>query len=240
MGIDDETLMALADGEIAGDEAARLRARIASDAGLAARYALFAQTAGLVNAAAQADPEAAVSPDLVARIRGMATAPRADNVVPLPRPSPRWQPMAIAASLALAAGLSAGLLLAPGAPAPEAPALTADLRDRLGTLASGAEAELADGRRVAVVASFTDEAGAFCREFETVTPGDGGYVSIACRDDAIWSLRLAIATPAEAAQGYAPASSLAALDAFYAATGASQPLTTDEERRFLERSGNGD
>ncbi len=45
MDIDDETLMALADGEISGPEATRLKARVTEDPDLAARYALFAQTA---------------------------------------------------------------------------------------------------------------------------------------------------------------------------------------------------
>ena len=172
MDIDDETLMALADGEITGDAAARLHARIAADPDLAARYALFAQSAHWVKEAALADPEARVSSDLSARVRQMAgtDAPEAesksDKVVPLRRRMPRWQPVALAASLALAVGLSTGLVLAPDAPAPDGPALTADLRDRLGTLPSGAQADLADGRRVTVVASFTDGAGAFCREYE--------------------------------------------------------------------------
>ena len=74
MDIDDETLMALADGEITGDAAARLHARIAADPDLAARYALFAQSAHWVKEAALADPEASVSSDLEARVRQMAGA----------------------------------------------------------------------------------------------------------------------------------------------------------------------
>ena len=123
MDIDDDTLMALADGEIDGDEAARLHAQIATDPALADRFALFTQSADWVKAAALADPEAAVSPDLEARIREMAatTSPEAENVVPLHRPTSRWQLVAMAASLALAVGLSAGLFLAPGAPETGAP-----------------------------------------------------------------------------------------------------------------------
>lgn len=236
MDMDDETLMALADGEITGAEAARLTALIAEDPELAARYALFAQTADWAKEAALADPEAEVSADLVARVREMAAdAPsQPSNVVRLPqRAAQRWQPMALAASLALAVGLSAGLWLAPEGPAPSGPLLSAEMRDRLGTLPSGAEADLGDGGRVTVVASFTDAAGAFCREFETVS-GDGArFVSVACRDGAMWDLRFAMAT-SEVAEGYVPASSLETLDAFYAATGASQPLTPEDEQRLLE------
>ncbi|KNX42775.1 hypothetical protein ROTO_06240 [Roseovarius tolerans] len=235
MDIDDDTLMALADGEIDGDEAARLHAQIASDPALADRYALFTQSADWVKAAALANPEAAVSPDLEARIREMAatTSPEAGNVVPLHRPAPRWQPMAMAASLALAIGLSAGLLLAPGAQETGATLLSSAVQERLGTLPSGAEDRLPDGRRMSVVASFTDSAGAFCREYETDAEGGTGHVGVACRNGAEWSLRIAIATHS-AGDGYAPASSLETLDAFYAASGASQPLSAEAERERLE------
>jgi hypothetical protein len=235
MDIDDDTLMSLADGEIDGDEAARLHAIIKADPALAARYALYTQTSDWVEEAALTDPEAAVSPDLEAGIREMAASmsPEAENVVPMRRPASRWVPVAVAASLALAIGLSAGLLLAPGAPETGVPKLSAAVQERLGSLPSGAEAELPDGRRVSVVASFTDSAGAFCREYETTAQGGDSHVGVACRDGAAWSLRLAVATASEDA-GYAPAASLEALDAFYASTGASEPLSVEAERAFLE------
>jgi hypothetical protein len=234
MDIDDETLMALVDGEITGDKAARLQTRIAADPELARRYALFTETAERVKAAAIADPDAKVSPALTARIRdiGRSTSHKPGNVVPLRRAAPRWQPVALAASLALAVGLSAGLLLSPRPPAPDGPALTADLRDRLDTLLSGDKEVLVDGRNLSVIASFTDGSGAFCREYEIGTHGATVYVSVACRDDADWSLRFATTKP-EQSGDYAPAASLEALDAFYATTGASQPLSPEEERRFL-------
>lgn len=235
MDIDDDRLMALADGEIDGDEAARLHAAITSDAALAERYALYAQTADWARQAARSDPAATVSPDLAARIREMATTtpPEAGNVVPLRRAAPRWMPMALAASLALAVGVSAGMFLAPGAPETGAPLLSAAVQERLNTLPSGAGAALPDGRRIDVVASFTDGAGAFCREYETAAEGGQGHVGIACRDGAAWSLRFAVATASEAG-GYAPASSLDALDAFYAGAGASEPLSDEAERAFLK------
>jgi len=235
MDIDDDTLMALADGEIDGDEAARLHAQIAADPALTGRFALFTQSADWVKAASLANPEATVSPNLEARIREMAatTPPEAENVVPLHRPTPRWKPVAMAASLALAIGLSAGLLLAPGAPETGAPLLSSAVQERLGTLPSGAEDRLPDGRRISVVASFTDSAGAFCREYETTAKGGDSHVGVACRNGDDWSLRFAIAS-VWGNDGYAPASSLEALDAFYAAIGASQPLSADAEFEHLK------
>jgi hypothetical protein len=235
MDIDDDRLMALADGEIDGDEAARLHAAIKSDPALAERYAFYAQTAGWAKMAARSDPAATVSPDLEARVRALAatTPPETGNVVPLRRAAPRWQPMALAASLALMVGLSAGMFLAPGAPETGAPLLSAAVQERLNTLPSGAEVALPDGRRLSVVASFTDGAGAFCREYETAAEGGQGHVGIACRDGAAWSLRFAVATASQTT-GYAPASSLDALDAFYAGAGASEPLSEEAERDYLQ------
>lgn len=237
MEIDDDTLMALADGEITGDEAARLHSRIADDPDLAARYALFSQTAGLVKAVAMADPAGAVSPELEARIRNIAAATEQENVVPMHsparnRPAQSWQPVAIAASLALAVGLSAGLYLAPGGPQPAA-GFAADLTNTLDTMPAGAQDTLSDGARVTIIASFTDEAGTFCREYETTTPDAAGFVNVACRSGDTWDLRFAMAKSG-AGVGYTPAASLAALDAFYASKAASPPLAPEEERQFLK------
>jgi len=235
MKIEDETLMALADGEIDGPKAARLHAEIEADPDLAARYAVFTQTSHWARQATIADPDVEVSPALEARIREMAasTPPKAENVVPLRRAVTRWQPMAIAASLALAVGLSAGLLLAPGAPETGAPLLSAAMQDHLGTLPSGAEADLPDGRHMNLIASFTNGAGAFCREYETGAEGRGSHVSVACRIGDDWSLQFAMAT-GSGDDGYVPASALDALDAFFAATGASQPLSAEDEREYLK------
>ncbi|MGI3209784.1 anti-sigma factor family protein [Roseovarius tibetensis] len=234
MEIDDETLMALADGEITGDAAARLHARIADDPDLAARYALFTQTGKLVHAAAREGPDTVVSADLGTRIRemGAAVSREADTVVPIQR-GPRWQPMALAASLALVAGLSAGAFFMSGASRTDPLVLNAELQSQLGSLPAGAQAELPDGRDLRIVASFTDKAGAFCREYETTAGGATGYVNVACRDGSDWSLRFAMATAATAT-GYAPAASLETLDAFYSAIDASQPLSPEAERDFLK------
>jgi hypothetical protein len=235
MDVDDDTLMMLADGEIDGQEAKRLHARIMTDPALATRYAFFTQTSDWVKKVALSDPDATVSSNLETRIREMAATapPEAENVVPLRSPATRWQPMTMAASLALAVGLSAGLFLAPDTPETSTTVLSVAIQERLGMLPSGVEAQLPDGRLFIAVASFTDSAGAFCREYATGPGGGFGYVSVACRNGADWSLRLAIATDS-GNDGYAPASSLEALDAFYAATGASQPLSAEAERELLK------
>jgi hypothetical protein len=141
--------------------------------------------------------------------------------------------LALAASLALAVGLSAGAIFMSGAPQTGPLDMTAELKAQLGTLPSGMQAALPDGREVSIIASFTDGAAAFCREYETTAAGRTAYVSVACRDGSDWSLRFAMAM-ASSGNGYAPAASLDALDAFYAASGASQPLSAEAEQAFLK------
>lgn len=243
MHIDDDRLMALADGEITGPEADALHARIAADLALAERYALFVETADLARQAMQDMPEAQVSDALVARIRAMgaASAPQEiTNVVPLraapaPAEPKRWQPMALAASLALAVGLGAGLMLSGGAEAPLGAPFNTAMTDELDSLPSGTPTQLSDGTALTVVASFTDAAGQFCREYEASNPAGGSYVAVACRADGNWQLQLAMtqAGNAGAETGYTPASSLDTLDAFYTSTRAGQPMTQEEERTFL-------
>ncbi|MGX0975776.1 hypothetical protein ACSSVY_001486 [Roseovarius sp. MBR-51] len=245
MQIDDDTLMSLADGEITGPKAEALLAQIVTDKALAARYALFVETAHLAQQAMQDHPDAQVSEALIARVRAMGEAsapPEASNVVslrtaPAPAAPTRWQPLSLAASLALAVGIGAGLLLSGGAEeTPRGAPFSIALTERLDSLPSGNAAQLSDGTALTVVASFTDAAGQFCREYEAATPERGGYVAVACRADGDWQLQFAMAQAgaADAAGAYAPASALDALDAFFSATGASQPMTPDEERAFLE------
>lgn len=244
MHIDDDRLMALADGEITGPQAEALHARIAADVDLAERYALFVETADLARQAMQDLPEAQVSDALIARIRAMGEAsapPEMTNVVPLraapaPAAAPRWQPMALAASLALAVGLGAGLMLSGGSDAPLGAPFNTAMTEQLDSLPSGTAAELPDGTALTVVASFTDAAGQFCREYEAATPAGGNYVAVACRAEGDWQLQFAMAQAGETGPeaGYAPASSLEMLDAFYTTTGAGQPMTPEEERALLK------
>lgn len=241
MQTDDETLMALADGEITGPQADRLHVQIAQDAALAARFAMFARTASLARQAALENPGSGVPDELVARIRSMGEAaakplperPQPSNVVPLRRFSaPPWRPMAVAASLALAVGLGTGSFLSRTASLPEGPALSAGIIGSLDRVPSGEAVLLEDGRSLTVIASFMDGSGAFCREYEAATPDQGGYVAIACRKDEDWTVRFAMALAGQA-EGYAPASSLEVLDAALAAMGAQEPMQAEEEQGHL-------
>ena len=229
MQFDDETLMAFADGELPEAEAAPLRRALAADPAVAARIETFRRARAAVAGLAPAPAPAA----LEARIRalaatGPATAASAPagagaDVVPLAsrRRVPAWQvPAAAAAALVL--GLSVALLTRPADDAAERAAL-------LDSLPSGESRPVAGGE-IAVVATFRDAGGLLCREYEETTAGRR-MVSVACRGAEGWDLRLAIAAGGEA--GYAPASSLDALDAWAAANGAGAPMSPAEEAAAL-------
>jgi hypothetical protein len=241
MAMDDEMLMAFADSELDGEAAAVVAAAVAADPALAARLAAFRHSRAAVAAAFGALPKAPVPDPIADRIRALAAEAAApSNVVALPqrRTIPIWQ-LPIAASIALVAGLTAGHLLLP------APGTTTALLDdpevasALTKLPSGARMVLDNGAQVALIATFENGDRVICREFEFDQPDGVTTVAVACRTEAAeaaWDLRLAIAADA-GAEGYAPASSLEALDAWLVATGAGAPLSAEEEAAALRFEG---
>jgi anti-sigma factor RsiW len=239
----DEELMAYADGELAEDRAAELDLALAGDDALAARLALFVDTRAMSAEALRPMLDDPVPAHLVQRVRDLAAADaaaaQATNVVAFPARSaarPIWQ-LPVAASIALAIGLGAGLMLqGPGgtdAPLQVAGNLDPALTEALETLASGASLTLPDGARVEAIATFRSEDDALCREFEHDQTSGTTVVSVACHDGQGWQTRLAIAAAAADETGYAPASSMEALDAYLTATNAGAPLSVDDEAAAL-------
>jgi len=107
------------------------------------------------------------------------------------------------------------------------------LADLIGTIPSGGEAVLADGTRFLPIASFEDEAGRFCREFEL--QGETAALAVACRPPEGWRVEMALAIPGEDGD-YRPASSLPVLESYLSSIGAGAPMGTDEERAALEEN----
>ena len=251
----DETLMAYADGELDDATAAELDQALARDPELLRRLALFTGTRDVLAEAAAARPLDPVPDALMARVRATleagAAAPETvpetvpgqapeEKVVPFRRRdtfAPRWQPMALAASLALAVGLGAGFgaarLAAPDAGAPlgfaalSAPGVT----EALSSLPSG-EGRALDQGEIAVLASFRDAQDRLCREFE-VEGSLGSVVSVACFEAGGWRTTLALAAAPEEG-GYAPASSMETLESYLSAVGAGPVLTPEEEAQALQ------
>jgi anti-sigma-K factor RskA len=245
MTLDDETLMAYADGELPAEAAARVEKAMAEDEEIAERIAMFTQSRISVRQAFGA--QSPVPDALTARIRAMAEADSRQragegattNVVSLAarrRTVPFWQ-LPIAASVALAVGVLGGWI---GAPQDQAggglsiaslddPALVSALE----TDQAGARTQIGDRAEVAVIASFLGADGSLCREFEHDSAGRT-VVAVACHRDEAWTLEFAVAAAASDASGYAPASSLEALDAWMIATEAGPPLSDAEEAAALD------
>ncbi len=239
----DEDLMAYADGELAEDRAAALDLALAVDTALAERLALFVDTRALSADALRSMLNDPVPAHLVQRVRDLAEATEAkthaDNVVAMPARPPAhtiWQ-LPIAASIALAIGLGAGMMLGrtDGADAPMwfAGSLDPAVTTALATLPSGESVTLPDGARIEAVATFRSDSNALCREFEFDDGDRTTFVSVACHDGRGWQMQLAIAAAAADDTGYAPASSLDALDAYLTATNAGAPLSADKEAAAL-------
>jgi hypothetical protein len=177
MSIDDEMLMAYADGELDPLAAKRVERAIAADPALAERVehhrALRARiAAGFAPVAGESVPD---------RLSGLLRS----NVAPLARPAPRlapsWRQATAAMAACLVMGLILGLAIQPRGPV--------RVRDG-GLYAAGELAQALDDQpggaagatRVAV--SFRDRRGTYCRVFSAAA-ADG----IACRDAVGWALR---------------------------------------------------
>jgi hypothetical protein len=219
-----------------------VEAAAAADPALAARIAMFARTREVLGQAASARPLDPLPPVLEARIRDTlrAAAPPAETVVPFrPRPAlPAFRPVAIAATLALAVGVAAGLLVAQttGArtggefriAALDAPGIAG----ALDTLPSGGRQQI-DGGEVSVIASFLNADDELCREIEVDSASGDTLVAVACRTLGGWQPRLAVMAASADDASYAPASSLDTLDAYLGAVGAGAPLSPEEEAAAL-------
>ncbi|MCR9122782.1 MAG: anti-sigma factor [Phyllobacteriaceae bacterium] len=253
----DTALMAYADGELDAEERAEIARAVERDEALAARLAVFTRTRQAASDAFEPLLDAPVPDALASSIAQMverhetaaassATEAAADdksNVIAFDRDARRtsaWRfDLAMAASIALVAGGVIGYLASGwgGASQPSGmvtanldnPGLPAALR----TVPSGEETELGSDRFRAI-ASFRDEAGHLCREFELDGADASTLVSVACQTDGQWRVRFTVAA-AGADDGYAPASSLEALDAYLSAIGAGEPLSADDERAMLDR-----
>jgi hypothetical protein len=240
MAITDEVLMAYADGELDAAAMAEVERAMAEDETLAERVAIFADTRRAVKAAYPAP--APVSADLAARVRALAKAaeatPASSTVIDLAarrKPAPVWS-LAMAASVALAVGLAGGWYAGSGSSDSAGLRLTAladpAISGALATVASGQRLKLPSGNVFSAIASFRTADGALCREFEYDQPTGSAYVGVACDQSGTWDLRFAVAGFAGDG-GYAPASSLDTLDAYLEATGAGQPMTTEDEAAAL-------
>lgn len=235
MHIDDEKLMAFADGELDPTTAAEVAAAVDADPDLRARLRIFSESRDRLwtEAREMATQVTAQDNDLIAKIRAEAvnathsgTSPAAAAPANINR-----RPLAtIAAALALA--VIGGELWWQLGDAPTANLEQAQI-NALDNLPSGEAQTLDEQTILTMIASYRTGDGQLCREFETHDATDMEIV-VACRDQDGWSQRFAAGI--EAVEGYVPATGdIEELDAFLADIQAGAPLTPDEEELALTR-----
>jgi hypothetical protein len=207
MSVTDEELMALADGQLSGEDAARVEAAIAADPALTERLEAERRLRmalrghldpvadepvpdawkAMIAAAAREDEESGHKIISLAAARAEKEQKAAREAKEAARARPfmqRWGTgIAVAASLAL--GLFIGNQAAQGPVTERGGALVASglLAQRLDTQLASAQ----DAGRVRILTSFRREGGDYCRVFAS-----GGTSGIACKDKAGWVLERTI------------------------------------------------
>jgi hypothetical protein len=245
----DEELMAYADGALEPAEAARLKRLVDADPALAAKVAMFRQTRDLLREARGPLAAQPVPDGLRQSIEAMIAEAESNsgpdtNVVDFarrksapPLSSRPWS-LPLAASLAAVVAGLGGYIAGQGGAGVDAASYAAvgsllprDVAAVLSTAASGTSAALRQGQ-VKMIATVRVKGGELCREFEIDEASGQTVVGIGCREPKGWRLDIAVAAPS-AQDGFAPASSLNAIDNFLGMIEASEPLDASEEAKAL-------
>lgn len=235
--VTDEELSRFIDGELADSEAEAVSAAIAADAGLAARLDRLRSVDRFFADAVSAIGRSPLPQSIRGLIEEEVVPARAAGMRRKSAPFvSRWRaPIAIAASFALGVVGAVGLMRTidgRGTPLAAGPiAAGSRLAAALDSVASG-ERHRIGAAAVTPILSYRTTDGLFCRELRWDSGADSAH-GVACRKSGAWTLHVVAAEPA--ANGYRPASSSPAVDAFVDGTIASDPLSGAEERAFLLR-----
>ncbi len=220
----DEMLMAFADGELDAATAAAVAKAVAASPELARRVEAFRETRRVAKAALGSVGARVPDPLADMILRGNAGRKRY-----APRFAPRQ--FALAASIALVAGIGGVLIgsaLRPAAPTPQLLAADAVVTDALNNALTG-QAIARDGVEARATGTYRTTAGV-CRSFSVDRPGSG-VIGLACRHDGVWRIELAATTDAGV---FSPASGGAteSIDALLDTLGAEGPMSLEEEQRL--------
>lgn len=162
MNIDDDMLMAFADGELSGDARAKVEAALAEDAALCERLAAHQRLRAQVSAAF----DGALSERVPERLMNAGAQPKAEVVDLAARRATKWS---VREWGAMAASLAAGLVIAFGVGAFRQPsfAIVDGALVARGDLERGLDTRLAadEGGDVRIGLTFRDAGGAYCRTF---------------------------------------------------------------------------
>ncbi|MFL6729301.1 MAG: hypothetical protein ACJ8E3_08245 [Sphingomicrobium sp.] len=229
--VSDETFFAWLDGELDGENAARVAAEVEADPGLSQRAQRHRAMQARVKGAFDGLLTAPVPSSLEDAVRGRSNVVDLNDarrsVAPRPR-LPQWA--AIAATLAV--GVVAGTMVPRQADTPVA------LRDgniyAAAALDDALDAELASAPsgNVRIGLTFRDPSGAICRTF--VEPAASG---LACRSGDKWQVRGLFAAPEGQSGGYRMAAGIDPnLAALVGSTMASEPFDAAQERAARDKS----
>lgn len=231
MAIDDERLMAYADGELGADEREAVERALAGDAALRAKLTEQQRLRAILSGhygpvAAEEVPE---------RLLAMLGAhPDRERVASLgaareKRRPPVWRRIGtIAASVAV--GLLAGQMVSLRG---DGPVGTDDgMLVARGELARALDTQLASAQVAAaptrIGVTFADRQGRFCRSFEAPA-----FAGLACRESGDWQILMTAPPPAAATTQYRQAGSSIVLEAAQQMM-AGAPLGADAERAAME------
>jgi hypothetical protein len=220
----DETVMRYVDGELGDAESAEIESALETDRELAARVELFAGT--------RLSAKEALTPLLAEPARAVAVErPR------LLSPANDWWRPAAAACVAGLLGVVVGFMASGGNEGGGLEIAHVDrsaLTQALRTVPMGQEEDLPGGdARFRAIASYHDNQNLLCREFELDLSAGQRVTSVTCNEEGEWRVRFAV--NADAGEGYSPASSSEALEAYLSAVQAAEPLTAEEEAQALRK-----
>jgi len=224
MSVDDEKLMAFADGELTGAEHAEIEAALAEDAGL--RERLEAHRAMRTRLSSAFD--GALTEPVPQHLLDAAQKPRQAEVIDFAaRRAAKWS---FREWGAMAASVALGLVIGVGTMQQQAQPMFATAAEGLvarGALSQALDTQLAsdEAGAVRIGLSFRDQDGDYCRTFDLT---QGGASGVACREDDGWRIPLisGAASGGEIRQAGASAEVLAAVDAMIAG----DPLDAEAER----------
>lgn len=247
----DEMLMRFADGELDADDMELVEKAMEADDELVSRVVMFIETKAHAQAALKPLLGEPVPEALQASVAAMVAAKKAKdaqsgggatvlpfearhNSAPL---APRRWTLPLAASIAAVAGGLAGYWAGGGASPADggvsvAGRVGAELGEALASVPASHEIALADGTRFRAIASFRNDLAELCREFELDSADRSTSVSVACHSGGAWAVSFMVAA-AGGTDGYAPASSTEALDAYLSAIEAGEPLSPEDEAAAL-------
>lgn len=183
MDLNDDILMAYADGELPAGEAVRVAAAIAGDPALAARVERFRMVRRALKSAYDSVLEEPVPDRLRALLHDVdiAAAPK----------RPLWRRIGVGLTAALLAACLAGAVLV-GRSLTSAPLFTnanGALLPNVG-LTRALDSQLAaDAGAIRIRTSFRAQNGALCRVFSGA--GARAVLGVACRDAGAWTIRVA-------------------------------------------------